>query len=233
MIVTIHQPEYLPWLGFFDRIQQSDVFVVLDDVGYQKNGFINRNKIKTDKGEKWITVPVVGRSPNLKINEILIDNSKDWKKSQLGSIISAYSKTPYFKEYLDFFKKTFGRKWEKMSELDIYLIENIVEILGIKTKIKVASSIEVDGNSTERLVNICKSLGADTYLSGPGGKDYMDLGLFKKEGINVIFQEFSHPGYNQTFKEQGFISGMSIIDLLFNCGSKSLEIIKLGGKNNI
>lgn len=227
--ITIHQPEYLPWLGFFDRIYKADIFVILDDVQYQKNGFINRNKIKTAQGWQWITVPVKERSSFKKINEVVINDQINWGKSQLKSLIYNYKRAPYFKDYIDFFENTFEKKWEKIVDLDIYLLENIIKTLGIKRRIERSSLMKIKGKATDRLVNICKKLGADTYLSGPGGKEYMDIEKFKRENIKVIFQEFIHPTYPQLFKEKGFISYLSIIDLLFNCGSKSLDII-LGKK---
>jgi len=233
MIITIHQPEYLPWIGFFDRINKSDIFVILDDVGYQKNGFINRNKIKTKDGWQWLTIPVKGRSFNKKINEVLIDNGKDWQKKHISLLKDNYSKASYFKEYYSFLEKTFSKNWENISDLDIYLIKNITDFLEIRTKIEKASILGVESEKTNRLVDICKKFKADTYLSGPGGKNYMDLNLFKKQGIKVVFQEFSHPEYSQQFIEKGFLHGMSVMDLLFNTGGKSLEIIKLGGKKNI
>jgi len=226
MILTIHQPEYLPWLGFFDRICASDIFVILDDVGYQKNGFINRNKIKTKDGAKWLTIPVKDRSPNKKINEVLTDNERGWQANQLLLMKNNYFNSPYFKEYYQFFEATFKRKWDKISDLDVYLIENILKFLGVGTKILKTSDMDIKGEKTERLVNICKKLGADAYLSGPGGKNYMDLSLFEKQNIKVIFQEFSHPEYGQQFMENGFIPFMSIVDLLFNCGPESKNIIR-------
>lgn len=233
MIVTIHQPEYLPYIGFFERIALSDVFVILNDVGYQKNGFVNRNKIKTKKGPKWITVPVRGRSSNLKINEVLIDNNKDWGKSQWGSIVEAYGKAPYFKNYSEFFKSTLKREWNSISELDIYLIDNISKFLGIKSKIVKSSDLNVSGMGTERLINICKGLKADNYLSGFGNEKHsVEKEKFEKEGIKVYIKEFGNPQYSQLYSGLGFLSRLSIIDLLFNEGLRSLEIIKLGSKKN-
>lgn len=227
MVITIHQPEYLPYIGFFERLAEADVFVVLDDVGYQKNGFINRNKIKTEKGPKWLTVPVLGRSPNKKINEVLIDNTKEWENSQWGSIVSAYSKSPYFKEYSGFLKETLEKKWDSICELDIYLIEKINKFLGIDLKIIKSSSLKASGEGTERLINICKELKADSYLSGPGNKKHqVEKERFEKEGIKVKIKDFSNPTYSQMFMNQGFLPYLSIIDLLFNCGPKSINIEK-------
>lgn len=228
--ITIHQPEYLPYLGFFDRIIKSDVFVILDDVGYQKNGFINRNKIKTADGWQWLTVPVSNRSPNQKINEVLIDNQKKWKDDQWKTLCYNYSKALFFKTYADFFEDVFKKEWISISDLDIYLIENIARMLGLEKRIEKSSIYDIKGTATERLVNICKKFGADTYLSGTGGKGYLELEKFKKESINVVFQEFKHPDYPQQFMKKGFLSNLSIIDLLFNCGPKSLDIILGGNK---
>jgi len=214
MIVTVHQPEYLPYIGFFDRISKADVFVILDDVQYQKNGFINRNKIKTFDGWQWLTVPVKHREGCKKINEVEIDNQTDWKSKHWKALLYNYNKAPHFKKYADFFEKTYNQNWDLLADLDIYLIENIMNMLKIKKQIKISSHLKAQGKADDLLVDICKELGAGTYLSGPGGKEYMDLGKFKKENINVVFQEFAHPIYTQQFGE--FISNLSIIDLLFN-----------------
>ncbi len=225
--LTVHQPEYLPYIGYFERLAKSDIFVVLDDVGYQKNGFINRNKIKTKDGAKWLTIPVKGRSPNLRINEVLIDESKNWGNSQFSSIASAYSKAPYFKEYSAFLKETFNKKWEKIADLDFYLIENIIKFLGINLEIIKSSDLKVQGKATERLINMCKILKADNYLSGPGNKEHqVEKEAFEKADIKVKIKDFSNPEYPQMFMNQGFLPYMSVIDLLFNCGPKSLDIIK-------
>lgn len=227
MILTIHQPEYLPYIGFFERLAASDVFVIFDDVGYQKNGFINRNKIKTEKGSKWITVPVLGKSPNSKINQVAIDNSKNWGASQWGAIVSSYSKAPYFKEYSDFFEEVFKKNWGSICDLDIYLLENINKFLDINSKILKSSDMDISGKGTERLISICKSLKADYYLSGPGNEEHqVEKERFEKQGIKVEIKDFSNPEYRQMFINQGFLPYMSIIDLLFNEGKKSVKIIK-------
>jgi len=233
MTITIHQPEYLPWIGFFDRIYKSDLFVILDDVQYQKNAFINRNKIKTAQGWQWITIPIKERESLRNINEMLIDNRTDWAKKHWKALISNYNKAPFFKEYASFLRDALKKKWESISELDSFLMKEIMDILGLKAKIEKSSSLNIPGQATERLVNICKKLDADTYLSGPGftgsgEKHHMDLEKFQEAGIKVIFQEFEHPSYPQQFEEQGFLPYMSIVDLLFNCGEKSLEFIKSG-----
>ena len=228
MKVIIHQPEYLPYLAFFERMLETDIFVALDDVGYQKNAFINRNKIKTQQGSKWITVPVQGRSPNKKINEVLIDNSQNWQESILDKIKFSYNKAPYFKEVFSLLEEAFEKKWQKICDLDIFLIKKINEYLGINAKIIKSSDLNVGGQGTERLINILKELKADEYLSGPGtDKGHgVEKAEFKKQGIKVNIKEFSNTKYKQQFEEQDFLPYMSIIDLLFNEGKNSVKIIK-------
>lgn len=218
MIVTIHQPEYLPWIGFFDRIYKADVFVILDNVQYQKNAFINRNKIKTSQGWQWLTVPVKQRESRKKINEIEINNKTDWRAKHWKALLYNYNKAPYFKKYSDFFEKVYKKNWNLIADLDIYLIENIMHMFGVKKEIKKSSLLKARGKADDLLINICKELEADTYLPGPGPKiyGYMDLEKFKKQNINVVFQEFTHPVYVQQFAKKEFIPNLSIIDLLFN-----------------
>lgn len=231
MIVTIHQPEYLPWIGFFDRIQKSDIFVLLDTVQYQKAGFINRNKIKTAEGQQWITVPIKGGSRIKNINEIEVSNTPGWQKKHWNKIKNSYLNAPYFEKYSPIFQEILlDKEWGLLSDLDCRLIETIMNILGIKTKIIKASSLNIESAATELNIDICRRVGGDIYLSGQGGKNYMDMKRFKEENIKVLFQEFVHPSYQQRFIDSGFTPYMSVIDLLFNCGPKSLEIIQSGSK---
>lgn len=224
MIVGIHQPQYLPWLGYFDKIDKSDIFVLLDDVQFKKNEWQNRNKIRNKEGWQWLTVPVKYKFPEL-IKEVKINNSINWRKDHYQSLVANYSKAPFFKDYQQFFQELYQKEWEYLVDINIYFIEQLVKFLGITTKLARSSEeIKVEGQSTERLINICKKLGADTYLSGEGGKDYLDVSQFEKEGIKVIFQEFKHPNYQQVFK--GFEPYMAVVDLLFNYGNDSLKIIQ-------
>lgn len=236
MIITIHQPEYLPWLGFFDRVRNSDIFVFLDDVQFQKNAWMNRNRIKTNQGWQWLNIPIRDRKSIKNINKIEIDNTKDWKRKQWKAIQFNYSKSPYFKDYSWLFEDFFSHDWKMLAEADIYLIKKIMEILGVATKLEQSSLLNIEGKATDRLVKICQELRADNYLAGPGFTEegqhhHMEEEKFKEANIKVIRQEFSHPVYPQLFGKIGFVSHLSIVDLLFNCGEKSLEIIKSGTKN--
>jgi len=226
MIVSIHQPQYLPWLGYFEKIDRSDIFVLLDDVQFKKNEWQNRNKIKTSKGWQWITVPVIHKFPQ-EIKKAKINNDIDWQRQHLNSLIINYNKAPYFGDYIDFFKSVYCKKWVYLSDLNIHIIKNFVRVLGIKTKLVTSSRLKQPDRATQHLINICKTLGASTYLSGEGGRVYLEIEKFKKHGIEVIFQDFRHPTYNQLYsKEQGFIENLSIVDLLFNHGPQSLSIIR-------
>ncbi len=226
MIVSIHQPQYMPYIGFFHKLMLSDIHVFLDDAQYNKNAFINRNRIKTANGNLWLTVPVHASIKNT-IKEVVIDNKSNWKNNHLKSIINNYSKTSFFQEYRDFFEKVYSKEWNNLSELNIYLIQEIAKKLNLNTKFVRVSDMGISSDSTQRLIDICKKLNADTYISGPGGNKYMDVNLFKENSIKLVYQEFNHPVYNQRFGK--FTELMSIIDLLFNHGSDSTDIIKNSG----
>ncbi len=233
LIVAVHQPQYLPWIGYFDKMRRADVFCYLDDVQYKKNEWQNRNRIKTAQNWQWITVPVRYRFPQ-KINEVQINNTESWRKKHLQALITNYGPTPYFNAYIPIFEDIFSQEWEFISKLNIHLIEclrNALQMQEISTVI--SSELNLRDEPTDRLIDICKALGADTYLAGQGGADYMDVARFGKNGLKVIVQDFKHPVYPQLFKD--FQSHLSIVDLLFNCGPESLKIIidanAEGGKN--
>lgn len=221
-IVTIHQPEHLPWLGFFHKISQVDLFVILDSVQFRKNYFQNRNKIRTINGWTWLTVPVK-RNINTLIKDVEIDNSQNWRRKCWNSIYFAYKKAPFFSEYRNTLKKKYKREWINLCELNILLIKQFLSFLSLKPIILRSSEINVHGKGSELILNICKKVDADTYISGIFGKEYLKLSDFEEAGIEVVFQEFHHPIYKQLYEP--FIPGMSIIDLLFNHGPDSLDII--------
>jgi len=227
MILAVHQPQYMPWLGYFDKIDQADLFVLLDNVQFKKNEWQNRNRIKTAGGWQWITVPVLFKFPE-KISEVRINNKVDWPRKHLNSLIVNYSKAPYFSQYRDFFEDVYKKKWERIVDINIHLIKHLSNILGIKTKMIKASQLSLYDEQNERLIGLCKELEADTYLSGEGGRGYLDINKFTDAGIKVVFQNFQHPVYEQLYNK--FEPNMSVIDLLFNNGDKSLNIIRGGQK---
>ena len=225
MIVSIQQPEQLPWLGFFDRVRQADVVVLLDNVQFKKNYFENRNKIRTSDGWQWVTVPVItkGRYAQL-ISHVEINDTSRWRKKCWLSIIYNYGKAPFFSKYSNFLKQIYDKQWTYLADLNEEIIGHMIHNLGIKVKTIRASKLGVMGRGTDLLLQICQKLNADIYLSGISGKDYLEESKFTEQGISVIYQEFYHPIYRQMYEP--FLPCMSTIDLLLNHGDDSLDILK-------
>ncbi len=223
MLIAVHQPQYLPWLGYVDKIDKAEVFVILDNVQFKKNEWQNRNRVKTAQGWQWITVPVLYKFPE-KINEVRINNDTNWNRKHLQALITNYSKAPCFANYKSYFEDIFSRSWDRLVDINIEIIKFLISALELKTKLVMASDLKLREEPTERLVDICKTLNGNKYLAGRGGANYMNLEKFDKEGIEIVFQDFKHPVYNQLYKD--FEPNMSAIDLLFNCGDKSLEILR-------
>lgn len=225
--VAILQPSYIPWLGYFDQINNVDTFVFYDDVLYTKNDWRNRNKIKTPHGEAWLTIPVNIQhriTNHLLIKDITLIDRFILKK-HLQIIETNYKKSPFFKEVYSVIAPIFTLEHNFLSELTIALIKIISEFLGIK-KVQFLKSSEMyisSSDSTQRLINICKSLHATHYITGESAKNYLDETLFKNENIQLIYQKYAHPTYKQLWGE--FIPYLSIIDLLYNEGSRSLNIL--------
>lgn len=223
MIVTIHQPEHMPWPGFFDKVSRADLFVILDNVQFRKNYFQNRNKIRTANGSSWITVPV-NRTIETLINEVRIADDAGWKKRWWNTIYLAYKRSRYFDMYAGDLEKAMTIDTGLLSELNINLIKCLFRFMGISTRVQIASELGAQGKGSDMLLDICKKVGADGYLSGISGKEYLKIDDFSREGIAVNFQEFHHPIYKQLYEP--FMPCMSVIDLVFNYGSASLEVIK-------
>jgi hypothetical protein len=224
MIVAVHQPQYLPWLGYFDKIASADVFVLLDNVQYKKNEWQNRNRIKTAAGPQWLTVPVTYRFGQ-RINEVLINNRESWQKRQKQTIITNYRKSPHWQELSTALEEIFVRPWEGLADLNIFVVRRLVEILGVSTPIHVASELPAfPEDPDERLIGIAKHFGADAYLAGSGGHNYMNLDKFEQNGVKVLFQDYRHPVYRQLF--EGFEPFLSVVDLIFNHGKESLRILR-------
>jgi hypothetical protein len=217
MILAGHQPNYLPWLGFFDKIQQSDVFVVADNVQFEIQGFTNRNKIKMVNVAKWLTVPIEhAREPQL-INQVKISSKvDDWAKKHWLSIKQHYSRAPYWKKYSEFFEQTYLKDWSLLIDVNMHLIRGIMAFLEITTPLVMASSLKAKGKNSDLLLAYCKEIGADTYLAGTGSKAYLDVEKFNHAGVKVVFQDFEYPVYQQRRGE--FIANLSVVDYLFCTG---------------
>ncbi len=214
----ITQSNYIPWKGYFDAINMVDVFVVYDEMQYTKRDWRNRNKIKTANGLKWLSIPVnVKGKFNQKINETHISD-KDWGKKHWGTIKQAYKKAPFFNESCEVFEKIYlNYKSEQLSEINLEFIQTICNLLDIETKIVYSKDLNLKGDKTEKLLNLCLDLGITDYYSGPAAKDYMDTKLFENKNVNVHWFDYSgYPEYHQLY--EGFEHGVTILDLLFNEG---------------
>ncbi len=229
MIVAIHQPQYLPWLGYFHKMLTADAFCYLDNVQYKKNEWQNRNRIRTHRGWQWLTVPVRYRFP-APINAVAIDNSSNWRHKHLQALRTHYRRAPYFEQTIALFEEVYGRLWESLTLLNLELIGRLRQILGLEAKPALcASTLTCAEEPTQRLIDICRAMGADTYLAGPGAAGYMEGSRFAQCGIRVITQSFEHPVYTQVYA--GFEPRLSIVDLIFNCGPQSAGILMRQGRH--
>ena len=224
MLVAIHQPEHMPWLGFFEKLVRADVFVVLDDVQFSKGDFQNRNRVKGRDGAQWLTVPVAQRFGQ-KINEVEIAGDA-WRAKHWKTLRSCYARAAHFETYAGEFEEFYARPWAKLSELNVEAIRMLARAFGVEKKLVSSSTLGAVGQKSELVLNICKAVGASRYYSGRAGSTYLDADAFRREGIEIVVQEFEHPTYEQLFmEEQGFVPNLSAVDLLFNRGAEGLGLI--------
>jgi len=227
VILTAHQPVYLPWLGLFHKIALADAFVYFDDVQYQNKDWNNRNKVKTASGPVWLTVPVLNKDHySLKLKDVLIRNDMPWKRKHLKTIKLAYSKAPYASRYLPFFEDLFVRDWEKLSDLNEYILKFLLSEIGLRVAFSKLSEMDLRDKKSDLVLEMCQRMKADLYLFGTQGKNYADVAAFRDAGISVEFQDYNHPTYTQL--QSPFVSHLSVIDLLFNFGPASLDIVMSG-----
>ena len=225
MKIAIHQANYFPYPGFFHKINQADVFVIQDDVKFV-NRTTNRNKIISSSEYTWINVPIKKGHKSLPIMDVKINNEIPWGKINLKKICAGYNKAKFFHLYKDYFENLYKKEWNNIFDLNFETIKQVLRWLDIKVEIVIESELRVSGQPTERLVKVCKKLGADIYISGIGGKRYLDEKLFKNNNVNLQYQNYIPITYNQNLSKS-FIPNLSIIDLLFNEGTGgSQEILK-------
>ena len=225
MILSIHQPQYLPWLPYFNKIMDADCFIFLDNVQYQKNGIINRNEILNNNGKFWLTVPVLNPVKK-KICEVKIDYSKNWMQKHIKSIEENYSKSKNFYFFKKHIKPIYFKKFEYLADLNIEIILSIVENF-FKKKIKFfrQKNIHTLESGSNLILEICKKFNTNNYLSGPGGRNYLDLNSFLKNNINVEFRENKLPiHYLQPNSKNKFIADVSVLDFILNAGNKKTNL---------
>ena len=225
MIVSIHQPDHLPWLPYFDKVKRSDTFVILDEAQYVKNKFMNRNRVRTSDGWTYITIPIEHGEHFKRIRDVRLPTSSDWRKKILRTLEMNYSRAPFFLMYRSFFDELYRADITHLSELNITIIRYLTEVFDMNAQLVRASDLPLDHKlkGTEWLISILNYLGATNYISGPSGRQYLDLRQFERESIKVEFQQYEHRVYTQRFP--GFVPGLSAADLLFNCGPKAASYI--------
>jgi hypothetical protein len=227
MRVAIMQPTYLPWCGYFEMIDNVDVFILLDNVQFVRSSWQHRNRVKSSNGELMLTVPVKSTKDSQRlISDCEINFDHDFPRNHLESISRSYARAEYFSTFFVSLEKFFTDT-RKLADFNENLIRGLCEELGIKTRIVRGSELKSKGAKTELSLNQCKELGATTFYAAHGSKAYVDLETgFQENNIKVEYQNYLQPTYSQLFGE--FIPQLSVIDLLFNYGEKSLDLIKSG-----
>ena len=227
MILTAHQPVYLPWLGLFHKICLADEYVVFDTVQYLKRDWNNRNQIKSVSGPIWLTVPVLSHGKfEQSLMDVKINNETNWRRKHLKSIEINYKNTAYYEKYIGFFRDLYAKEWENLVDINDAILTFLLEAMDINVKIRYGHELNLEGSKSDLVLDMCKKLKADLYIFGTLGRDYAKVDEFKAAGVECIFQDYKHPEYTQQFGE--FSPYMSVIDLLFNYGGKSREVIMRG-----
>ena len=230
MLVAVHQPHYVPWLGYLDRMVKSDLFIVLDHVQFERRNYQNRTKIKLEGEGRWLTVPVVQVSQKETILEKQVDNTEEgsraWGPNHFKTLKYAYRKAPFFNQYAPRLQEILEARWDKLVDLDLAMLEFLREAFAIDTPIRRSSEMRAEGAKSELLLNLCREVApGSTFLGGLGGsRDYLNHAAFAQEGIGVQWQQFTHPVYPQC--DGGtFVPGLMSLDALFNCGPAAAELL--------
>ncbi|MFT4680707.1 MAG: hypothetical protein ACI9YU_000537 [Flavobacteriales bacterium] len=224
MKLAVSQSNYVPWKGYFDLISKADIFLIYDEVQYTKNDWRNRNLIKTRKGTEWLTIPVKQDALDQKIFETKVAFHK-WNKKHLGSLQANYAKAESFKEVNNMVFDWYGIQSDSLTEINTHFLRNICEYLEIRTKIVDSRDLSLVGDRNDRLLDACSKVGANTYISGPAAKTYLDVDRFSQQQINVEWMEYSgYEEYSQLYSP--FAHGVSILDLIFNKGENAKDYFK-------
>ncbi len=230
MLVGIHQPHYLPWLRYLNKVARSDVFILLDDVQYEKNGFQNRNKIKPAQGWTYLTAPVL--KPTLRpIAEIELDSRSGWREKHRRALEQNYRRAPHFDRYWPDLAALYDQEWTHLGPLNEAMLRLFACQLGIETRIVRSSELPTTGESTVRLAELCAAAGGDTYLSGAHAVGaYLDPDVLARAGIKLAYQGWTAPAYPQLYPGAGFVPDLAIVDLLFNAGPDALALLLASGR---
>ena len=227
MIVAIHQPHYLPWLGYLHRMAHVDLFILLDHVQFERRNRQNRSQIRLDGEARWLTVPVAQHSQKERIIDKLVDNEdpRRWGGIHYATLRHAYREAEHFKAYGSTLHTILEAHWERLVDLNRATLEFMREAFEIRTPLARSSELGVEGAKSDLILNLCRAVGADALLAGFGGsRQYLDPEAFARAGVRVQWHEFTHPEYPQC-GAQPFIPGLAALDLLFNCGPASRALL--------
>lgn len=230
MILAAHQPNFFPWLGYFNKIHRADVFVILDDVQMIKTGssWVNRVNLVINKEARFYSIPVVRPSGTIMIKDAVISDSK-WKKRLISTLEMSYGRHPYYKANIDLIKGLIDGGTDNLCEFNLSVIRQLVSVLGLGyNKLRLASEMDIKSTATQRLIDLTKLNCCESYLEGGGASGYQEDDLFKAQGVSLIKQNFIHPTYPQKDSAQ-FIMGLSILDPLFNCGIDETKKLIIAG----
>jgi hypothetical protein len=226
--VAVLQPGYLPWLGYFDLMRSADVFVVYDDVQFDKHGWRNRNRVKCEHGLQWLTVPVrhhgLGKP---RILDVEVDSSKEWARKHVATIRQCYAHAPNLEPYASELEETLAMPWRRLVDLDLAVSALLAGWLEVEATIARSSEIGGGGSRSERLLGLCLGLGADRYRSGEAAREYLDVELFHRNGVEVEWQNLDHPVYPQ--QHGPFVSHLSALDVILNCGEGGAAVLAAAG----
>jgi hypothetical protein len=223
--VAIHQPHYLPYLGYLDKLDAADVFIVLDTVQYAKHDWQNRNRIRTKDGWQWLTVPVIDRFPE-RIDQVEVNARTDWPRKHGQALRLHYGGCRFWDTLGPLLTDLIQRPWRRLCDLNVAVLELLCEQLGIRTPRVMASSLPAREEPTDRLIDLVRAVGGTVYLAGRMGPAYMDIARFSRAGLAVEVQAYRHPEYPQRYAP--FLPDLSVVDLLLNCGPESLAILRSG-----
>jgi len=226
--IVAHQPEYLPWLGYFAKLSVADVFFFSDHLQYAIKDFQNRNNILQAGAKQLLSVPVVTKGRvDQAIRDVEIERGAPWARKHFRTLRQAYQGHPHYSRYAPRLEEIYGRQWDKLCDLDITLIKQIAEWLDITVPMRLSSELDLQEHKTRLLIEMCEKTGADTFVSGRGAAEYVDLALFAEKRLSHLFFQFNHPRYPQKGVVDGtFVSQLSTLDLLFNCGPRAGEILR-------
>ena len=236
MICAIHQPNFFPWLGYFDKLSRVDAFVLLNQVDYEKSGhsmqcYTNRVGILKNGKSSWIHCPVVREHGAQSICDVRINNKTAWRNELKNTLRECYKSAAYYNDVAEYIFSLISFETNYLSEYNIHIIEELVKHLDLKAKLFRQDQFQTTLHSTELLIELVKAVDCDCYLFGGGGTKYQQDELFEKQGIKLIGQNFQFPHYEQV--SQPFVPGVSILDTLFNCGFDGTKYILNANKQQL